>query len=838
MRFDRRVLLWTMTLNFVFLAAVYTNCSGGGVFRRDETVAGNPLVELSIARFTPDAGGASYRLCARALHWQSADGVTESRLAPISDLILEREGAELGAVRLPPGRYVKLELELDRNCGEMRSLRLVNAQGVFDTTAAVRLSFRGDLQLTAGVKRVQLDVQPLITRLNEVVSESELATFSDSAFGSFAPETLPEDLVVEPAFAGSGDWNEYRRADGSACTGDEPGAYSACVHGGEARKVTAAGHASCEGLTLDDALDAFHWNCRIEDGVATFRSSGLKAHRGLRDLLDVLAFKYNRVVLRRSGVALVSSRLEPWWRNRVVLLPENAMESVLTLDDVDSDGTGPDRGYLPGTVFVTSRDVLTNGYNINLDGAAIVTLAGAAIKFAGLGAPNCDTASGETSSLGVAAMFCAGSQKFLWLEAKLDGRAAGGTLDKGAVFANVSFSRVYRSELTGILGTRDPAGFSFESSRALHVSQLRIDSTSGDALALWDTHDSWLSSITVSNNYARGLRLVGSQRNVVTGIMAGNNGWSVLLEGSSHNVITGAVAVSAAVGFRLAAGSTRNTVQNAAVIATALDVLEGSNDNTFSHIAILRGGRLNLNGSSRLKFANVAVEWGEVRLEASSNNQFSGFLLVGSPSCLVSGGTNPGLTNTCQNQGASDATRVVVDMSNAMFGTVTADDPFNASDVSGAAAYEAILDWVHFTSPWRTWGQSDGYSFQCGPGQTCRIADLRLRAGDSSLLNRSGAATIPNAPFVHGAACPAAVQGDRVFSDTQTAPRAYLLNAAELVADGAGNDNGLCESGESCVYTPNFGAYQGDGDVRSRECVFQDGTISGVRMFAHPANGI
>jgi hypothetical protein len=66
----------------------------------------------------------------------------------------------------------------------------------------------------------------------------------------------------------------------------------------------------------------------------------------------------------------------------------------------------------------------------------------------------------------------------------------------------------------------------------------------------------------------------------------------------------------------------------------------------------------------------------------------------------------------------------------------------------------------------------------------------------------------------------------------------FLLNATEIFFDYVGDDDGLCESGERCVYAPNMGAYQGHGD-HMIECVFSDGggPVTGVTMYAYPFNG-
>jgi hypothetical protein len=62
------------------------------------------------------------------------------------------------------------------------------------------------------------------------------------------------------------------------------------------------------------------------------------------------------------------------------------------------------------------------------------------------------------------------------------------------------------------------------------------------------------------------------------------------------------------------------------------------------------------------------------------------------------------------------------------------------------------------------------------------------------------------------------------------------VSAFEILDDGVGDDDGLCESGEACVYAPNFGAYQGEGALQP--CTFPSGgTIKNVSMVGYPVNG-
>ena len=64
------------------------------------------------------------------------------------------------------------------------------------------------------------------------------------------------------------------------------------------------------------------------------------------------------------------------------------------------------------------------------------------------------------------------------------------------------------------------------------------------------------------------------------------------------------------------------------------------------------------------------------------------------------------------------------------------------------------------------------------------------------------------------------------YSDASTVT--YLHNATELAGDFSGNDNGLCESFEQCLYTPNIGAYQGHEIDPAANCTVGTTEIQGV----------
>ncbi len=219
---------------------------------------------------------------------------------------------------------------------------------------------------------------------------------------------------------------------------------------------------------------------------------------------------------------------------------------------------------------------------------------------------------------------------------------------------------------------------------------------------------------------------------------------------------------------------------------------------------------------------------------------------------------------------------------------------------SGQALWDSSIDMLNFDNIFRAYINPGSAitglsSSQWGPGlfgSPLKIWDWSLATSDSTLLNKSGnGSNINNGvtlssngtvtsganSYAEGSSCPLQVLGDRFIesrpytfdatnnplstsgfqsagsgtacaSGNTTCVRRFLMNATELTGDGIGNDDGLCESNESCVYNPNFGAYQGHFDANeaiptindsSHECTWtsNSGSITNVRMYGYKKNG-
>jgi len=143
---------------------------------------------------------------------------------------------------------------------------------------------------------------------------------------------------------------------------------------------------------------------------------------------------------------------------------------------------------------------------------------------------------------------------------------------------------------------------------------------------------------------------------------------------------------------------------------------------------------------------------------------------------------------------------------------------------------------------YKGWGQSHADAFpttnhqgQCITSENCQIFDSSLSSSSSNLLNKSFDGAAVNGSFTSGATCPSDVDGDK--SLTSSSGQIFLISAYEVGNDSIGDDDGLCEASEACIYAPNFGAYQGHSTLGS--CSFNaNGGISGVTMYGYAANGI
>jgi hypothetical protein len=687
---------------------------------------------------------------------------------------------------------------------------------------------------------------------------------------------------------GNRPWNQ----DDEACLGSENGRYGhlgGCVHGGELRKVTVYGISSCMNLQITDNLNAFDWVCEPILGNATFFSIGLKEPKGLKDLITGSGGagswinNFVTVTTISGGTFVGQSQPSAWWTNIISEAPNDDQSSTL----VSTLST-------ESTVYYAHTSRRYYSLDITADKIALVTTGTAYISMNGYGsgAGPCNATSATSSSGTLSALICIDNIKFLWLESKLTGTGLNGSLfsvtwaaNLGLLGYGINYSRINKTIINSFQAANGHPSFKLMNSRSNLISDLesyktgsgvyltssslnefidlKVSNTLGNGtngyLLQLDSlsksnyfYDTRLANATHTTSTANsGIILYGSnnifQRTMITNIN-GHSSYSsgVTLSSGTNNILVG-----------LGAFATQNTGINFVGASKNTILHFTSANNVYNGIYFSGTNSDNFIGSTAIANTNKGIETissvsgtGNIfRNIASTNNSNYGFdmyntnfgaapgyIIVGYNGTLDCSGNS---FNMCTSTGTLISNR---DLRTAFVGDLGVDDSKNLFDDSAGSAGNTssfnIGSWTQFDFWLRGWGKSgtildpvtQGY-----PSASLKIWDWRVKLL-SALQDISMYGNTSNESFISASPCPLAVDGDEA---TQINLRTFLHNAIEIDHDFIGNDNGLCESNESCIYAPNVGAYQGEGDINSTgTCAFQNGTVSNVEMHAYPVRGI
>ena len=668
-----------------------------------------------------------------------------------------------------------------------------------------------------------------------------------------------------------------------------------CVHGGEHRVVSVP-LSSCTGLTMTDALNVFNWVCSASSGSVTF-TSYLQQTKGLQDLLTTIpvpAFAPNSVTLYKNGTQIGSSSSTTWWSNPVhqvtntvnnddgatgANLPTDPATTLMGTAAATSTGTLND-------IYVVTSNLNSTGWGFGASGLALVvmpgytvyTIAASCTLGFNLGItpsanPNFTPSGNSCNMWGYeAAILDTNAQNFLWIEGNFDGNdAAVSTFNifgDGFDIPGTNFSVFNKigiqNSLTGEAYAMNFGGFGPSptvGSNFNRISNVNLENN-------WLGIGLWGGSATGSNN--------NIFFNIRISNATGDNG--INLSSGGGNIFSNVTISHSKYDGIYTSGNTygqgnvfsRLTVMNATSMPSNAGIHINNEGNDIIQNSVIAGTTLGyyLNGGgacSNETIVNAATDnYQSLDIHLSGNANGDGtsgcasVTLMGtllnntSSECYNSWGAGSNIvdsTSPCQVTGplASVVTTATSFGPSAFVGPITSIDPLNASDNSlGQGTYQ-MTDWLNFSNPYRVWGNiADGTSWPdgnddsyCGGG-TCQIWDWSLLhgSGDPLFNSSGGGGANTNGAFVAGAMCPAQVNGS--VTSSLAAPsggfyaQPFLTNAVELLNTG-GNDNGLCETGETCLYTPNFGAYQGHGSLA--QCNFVNGAVSNVTMYGYTQNG-
>lgn len=687
--------------------------------------------------------------------------------------------------------------------------------------------------------------------------------------------------------------------DGADCEGGETGGYAACLHGGEMRAFIIPGRASCDGLVARDALGAFLWECDDNggQGPTSFRSRSLASGRGLGDLLDAQGFLQNRVSVESGGREMASSPPAVWdWSNPVLAPPENASGGVAALDtagavyvvaqDALSAGYNLDADrialvVLPGFTLTYSGD---GSYNCRLDTGeaaspnAVCLLAAGGQRFLWIEGSYHSGSGANHSRYGAA---LAGVGFLVVRNAALTGHRSHGLRCSGAANGLIAGVLV-RDNWGGVsigesdhLAVRDvtarsnsSTGVYIGNSGGVDVSGVVCGDNGGAGLYLSELTGARVRRVQSFNSGTYGVRLTDSSDCFLNHVTVSNTAFvedwerAVLIGGCRDVVVTQLVTFANDKHGLALIDSHRTTVSHVSSFnnyETGVQVLR-ADDCTLNQILTVnnRHDGLSLGDLTGTLIANLAATHNQGSGPYGWNadlNTFTGYLVVGNNNdggsqCYMGGTglTAPGLiSGTCTDDGTEGSSTYSGQTSDAVLyvgrnltfsfaAKVFLDDAVNQSDQDGLRACDLVEDWTGFENRCRGWG-ADGGGFpgesnrgRCASGENCRIWDWRVTPADTVARGFNGS-------FAPGQECPAAVHGNLALTDRQIPPNVFLMHAEEILDDQIGDDDGLCESNERCVFSPNLGAYQGDRGLTAGPCRFTDGLVTGVSMYAHANNG-
>jgi hypothetical protein len=657
-----------------------------------------------------------------------------------------------------------------------------------------------------------------------------------------------------------------------------------CIHSGERKKVIAYGYeTSCSPiLSIHTALsgsvnDVFDWtDCVLESGKATFYSTGLAQGKGLKDLFTSAGAKKaftvelisNYSAAAPTGTLLASSSSAP--------LVSNSTASLVTT----TGGVTSIDSTQAGKIYTFSGNHFTGGINIDADRVSIVSLDGGELEL-GFAGPNSRNSDGEFGTgADLRTVITAGSQSGLWIESPLNGNAIA---DNILYFNNVRNSRIHLSKIheTNIVSP-NAAGIRFIGAQGNRVTNFAVGKTFSGIKLISSNANLFSHGSSMDNHgsasISHGIDLTSSNKNKFVYVSTSNNQSSnIFFDNSSTENVLSSIVSSSSNMFGIEIDGYANTVVRSTFANNRMGGLAilGGGENIFHSILAVRNGSLTAglivaNSANNTFSQMMAILNGGhgVRLEtASIDNKFTGNLIaaynfddVGTLKhcfAVAGSGLNPSPSEDCSP--AVNSNNAIPPLDGGIFNPSLAWTSFGAANHSSPAEttntsntdanthpsgtdYTSLVDVFKFDDIFENWGLRafggqwplsnttgvwpDTHADQgaCAAGTTCTLYDWALNQS-SGIRNTSWDGINQNSAEPSGIGGGCSTQQLAAPLTTHDGDQTFDMLTAEFIGDYLGDDDGLCEDGEACIYLPNFGAYQGDGSFDA--CVA--GNHSGVQ---------
>ncbi len=652
---------------------------------------------------------------------------------------------------------------------------------------------------------------------------------------------LPSSIEVVPLYATTASsmsdsyWNKF--VDGSITSLDcDPTTSISCFHAGEFRKAVLEGVTSCDGLTATDSQSAFGWKCAVENDKAVFKSTGLMLKKGLKDLVTAGGWK-NMSLTVQSGSQSVSSTPAAWWTNNVEAFPTETADSVV---------------FSAYKVYVITANInwpSSSSFTFSGNGIAIVTL------------PNVTFTSSS--------VLHTSPRSFTWLELKYEHAGAHSIAN-----FNGGYNTIRASEFNNT--TNDFSTFSFNGTGNRFIDSTISHSSipTGNCTAVGYPTLSFSGSHNLVDNarivkVCSAIKFSSGKRNRMinskitqsnhglylasTDSLIHNNeisGGSTLLQNwAPGNVITGNFLFGGQnQGLHDASSSGGEATDSSAFIGqnTILNsqhgiiVARSSSKMLQNFIAANTSMGIYLTPSIQ----NYLIQ--DTLSLPDSNTTFGAYLDYS----LQAGETYPSGTIVNSRIGrcslnysstSCKSTETSALISDSVMGRVTSGDSANAHNASlqsgsGVLAKSSIQDWFNFSYPYRIFANYGAeytlFSLEIRKmcdGTNCALNDYRIKSNASILLD------IFSCPDATSTLTHKFFQVDTNAADNFEIT--HLVRAQELISDGIGDDDGLCENNETCLRIKNYGAYQGHGNLVNSSCPALTGAFNGVTLLEYATNG-
>ena len=624
---------------------------------------------------------------------------------------------------------------------------------------------------------------------------------------------VSELLTVGPKYTVAPHWMDHvQSADPTAaCTGTENSATAktACVDGGPLRKFTVSSEADCAGLTATDNLDYFRWDCQDHGATVSFYGT-LRSELGIRDLIVAAgtSFKNNYVSVTKNSVTIAASTAEAWWAN--------------TFEVVDSSGSTislPGSGDQIGRIYTITSNATAPNVAFDADEVALIVMPTASLEMIPPGDFNCAGTSMD-SALNTKCLIYVGGRKFARVEGRfLNDPSRSASL--GILIKNSKFVTVASADMVGFGNDGYGKGLQVISTDGFVGRNLKINDTNGKGFGLENVDHVAMEDIYVVNSADGGGSILNGTFGVIRRATFAGSSWQNLkIETATRWTVSEILAVSS----------------NDTTYGIGMDYY-------YNDWLVVQGATTALNKKSGV---SVDLNTNFVLSGVLSFNNQKGFTAVsGTPDDIKVIGladilsTNsyyfPNTYLTGTTLGPTPFLQQVVSGSDC---TLTAfPGPPTCTVVTGkettfgtptAGTTASATDFLNVNNRWSHWGLSGSVTNSdetnrgwCFSTDTCQQYDWRVNSTPNGLA-------FANGTFTPGAACP--VNGSRTF----TGPDGPALQYAnEILFDEKGDDDGLCEANETCLFMPHIGGFQGDGGYTA-PCTFsQSGGIGGVTLVSY-----